>query len=127
VHAVFGVFPHIAFSNPDTTCSMDGGCTAVLPYVLGTPGGTAEPAISSIVCNSPPCDGLNGDPSVNNLPDGFTVNVDSSAQTVTVHFPGASPNGGLTWGGTVLLTISDQSLCGVGGAHCSASQVITVS
>jgi hypothetical protein len=120
VHAVFGVFPHIAFSNPDTTCTGF-GCEAVMPYTLGTPGGTAEPAISSIVCAADVCTGANGQPSANNLPDGFSVSVDSANHQVLVDFPGGE------WVGTVLLTISDQSLCGVGGAHCSASQTIAVS
>jgi hypothetical protein len=120
VSAVFAVFPHIAFSNPATTCTGF-GCEAVMPYTLGTPGGTAEPAISSIVCSPDVCTGTNGRPSANNLPDGFSVSVDSANQQVLVDFPGGE------WVGTVLLTISDQSLCGVGGAHCSASQTIAVS
>ena len=123
VNASFAVFSHIGFAVSGVSC-VGYGCSADLPYFLGTPGGSVNAVVTNATCADPPCSGTGGEPPVNTLPDQFTITVDQVNQIVTVTFP--SPGNGANWFGTIVVTITDQSICGAGGALCSDAQIVTV-
>lgn len=115
VSANFNVFPHIAYSVKVGTCGPSYGCSVSLPYTMGTPGGTPKLSFTKIVCS--PCTPANSLPSA-----GFSSSV--ARGLVNISFGSPSITG--DWVGYLLVTITDQSLCGPGSAMCSATIRVNV-
>lgn len=128
VKANWYVFPHIAFTVSKPTC-VGYGCQVQLPYTMGTPNGTPALAIINVVCPTvlttfpPTCDGTPPAPLPNHLPSkGFIKGIGGGVVTITFLNPNTYGN----WIGTFDVVITDQSLCGPGSAHCSATVKVTV-
>ena len=128
ISANFSVFPHIAFTVSRPTC-VGYGCTVQVPYTMGTPNSTPALTITNVVCPTnlttfpPTCDGTPPAPLPNHLPSkGFIKGIGGGVVTFTFLSPGTYGN----WLGTFNAVITDQSLCGPGGVHCSATVTVTV-
>jgi len=125
VNAGFTVFRHIAFSVKVGTCGPSYGCSASLPYTMGTPGGTPRLSFTKVVCPNPPCSGIAPEPRPNTLPKvGFQASAARGIVTITFGLPGASTYG--DWVGYIYVTITDQSPCGPGPTLCSATVRVNV-
>ena len=125
VSAFWFVFPHIAFSVSGASC-VGYGCQVQLPFTMGTPNGVPVLTITNISCPSqtspPTCDGLAGHPPANTLPKGFSKSIGGGVVTIRFLSPGTYGN----WIGSFNVVITDQSLCGPGSAHCSATVRVIV-
>jgi hypothetical protein len=119
VPADFFVFSHIAFSASSYTCDGDisvNGCTASLPYTLGTPG-LATPVVKVTLISSTPA----GMP----LPATSSFTARSGIVTVSIPPTGCGPNQFLhVW--VVSLVLVDQSPCSSSGNCTSAPAKVTI-
>lgn len=120
VPANFFVFSHIAFSASSYSCdaSITTGCTARLPYTLGTPG-LATPNVKVAVLSTTPS------PMV--VPPGYTYSVTARSGIVTVSFPvvGCGAYQFLhVW--VLSLVLVDQSQCSASAKCASAPAKVTV-
>ena len=120
VPANFFVFSHIAFSASSYTCdaSITTGCTASLPYTLGTPG-LAVPTVKVTVVSTTPS------PMV--VPPGYTYTVTARSGIVTVSFPVVgcgSYQFDHIW--VLSLVLVDQNQCSTSGKCASAPAKVTV-
>jgi hypothetical protein len=125
VSANFNVFPHIRFGVKLGTCGPSYGCTVQLPYTMGTPGGTPKLTFTKVACPNTICTGIAPEPPPNTLPKvGFQASALRGFVTITFGLPGASTYG--DWVGYTNVTITDQSLCGLGPTLCSATVRVNV-
>jgi large repetitive protein len=114
VDANWFVFAHIQFTTTSAICSGSyvAPCSATLTYT-GGPGGAVK---------------VNIDPKSSPLPNGFSASGGNGQVVISVPahcgFTGSPPvpacgNG---YSGVIILTITDTSLCGPGGAACTSGQ-----
>jgi hypothetical protein len=118
VPAGFFVFSHIAFSASSYACDgqLTTGCTASLPYTLGTPG-LATPTVKVTLVSSTPA-GMA-------LPTGSSFTARSGTVTVSIPSIGCGASQfDHTW--VVSLVLVDQSPCSSSGNCTSAPAKVTI-
>jgi hypothetical protein len=108
VSANFFVFPHLALATSSVKCVQNSAqCVIQVNYSGGTPGAT--PTVSLSPFNPQP-----------GPPNGYSVS--ASGGVLTFQANGSSG----TYTGSVTITLTDQSLCGPGSAHCTATLFVSI-